>query len=635
MCGIAGIYSLKHTPIPDAWIGNALTQLNKRGPDNTAFYNIGSALLGHARLSIIDTSASANQPFTEETERYTIIFNGEIFNFQSLRKDLESKGYHFKTSGDTEVLLKLFMHYGKDCQNMLNGFWAFAIYNHITKDIFISKDRYGIKPLYFAIENDHCFFASEMKAMFQFPFDKQIDREALSTYFQLNYIPGPLSIVKQIKKLLPGHYMEIKNGIVETHQYYKIPYDYQKIKANNEPYEQQKKRFLETFEDAVRLRLIADVPLGAFLSGGIDSSAVVSMATKHTPNLDTFSIGFAEQAFFDETEYAHLVAKKFNTNHTVFKLKNDDIYGSLHEILDYIDEPFADSSALLVNILSKYTRKKVTVALSGDAGDELFAGYNKHYGEWRTRNAGIVENTVSMLQPVWKSMPKSRHGKVGNIIRQLERFAIGMKLSPEERYWRWCSFLDEQQVKTLIHSNYHPNDKAVKAVKDSFLKYFTPNGDINDFLLADMNLVLPYDMLTKVDMMSMRNSLEVRVPFLDYRVVEFAFSIPESSKIDKSLKKKIVQDAFRDILPAELYNRPKKGFEVPLLQWFRTDLSAMINDKFLNDEIIKEEGILNVEATKELKRRLYSNNPGDVHAQIWAVIVFQHWYSQYKSFLKP
>jgi asparagine synthase (glutamine-hydrolysing) len=275
----------------------------------------------------------------------------------------------------------------------------------------------------------------------------------------------------------------------------------------------------------------------------------------------------------------------------------------------------------------------VTVALSGDAGDELFAGYNKHHGEYTIRNGGWKAQSVSLLRPVWKMLPKSRHGKFGNLFRQLERFALGMSLSQEERHWRWCCFLNDDEVRKLINSKYHPDPQIIKEVKASFLKYFTPGGDLNETLLADMNLVLPYDMLTKVDSMSMRNSLEVRVPFLDYRIVEFAFSLPVSSKIDNTIKKKIVQEAFREELPDELFNRPKRGFEVPLLQWFRTDLKGDILNKYLNQAAIKEAGIFNENAIESIKKRLFSNDPGDVHAQIWALIVFQNWLEKYRSYI--
>ena len=302
---------------------------------------------------------------------------------------------------------------------------------------------------------------------------------------------------------------------------------------------------------------------------------------------------------------------------------------SLNELLEYTDEPFADSSALLVNILSKFTRKHVTVALSGDAGDELFAGYNKHYGEWQMRNGSWQANVIHLLQPVWQSLPKSRGGGIANKIRQLERFSNGMDLTPAERWWRWCCINDLDFVDKLLNDKVDASMAEIIETRQYFSSKVQFDGTLNDDLLADVGMVLPYDMLVKVDRMSMRNSLEVRVPFLDYRIVEFAFSLPVSSKINGNIKKKIVQDAFREILPKELYNRPKKGFEVPLLQWFKTDLKDKILNDWLSDEYIKAQGIFNVETIQQLKLQMLSNNPGDVHAQIWALIVFQNFWRKY------
>jgi asparagine synthase (glutamine-hydrolysing) len=631
MCGIAGAYSFKNKIISDEWLQNAATSLNKRGPDNQNFVSIGNCSLVHARLSIIDTSESANQPIYDATGRYAIIFNGEIFNYQEIKKELEQKGVQFKTQSDTEVLLYAYIQFGETFLHKLNGFFAFAIFDKLEDSMFIACDRFGIKPLYYYSDDDYFFFGSELKTITQFPVNKEINWSSVAAYFQLNYIPGKNSIFKNIQRLEPGHQIFIHNSEILIKQWYTIPYNALKAEQNQLSYDEQQKKLVELMDDSVRLRLISDVPLGAFLSGGIDSSVVTAMAARHTKHLNTFSIGFEGNSFFDETPYANLVAKHFNTNHTVFKLKNDDLFESLNELLEYTDEPFADSSALLVNILSKFTRKHVTVALSGDAGDELFAGYNKHYGEWQMRNGSWQANVIHLLQPVWQSLPKSRGGGIANKIRQLERFSNGMDLTPAERWWRWCCINDLDFVDKLLNDKVDASIAEIIETRQYFSSKVQFDGTLNDDLLADVGMVLPYDMLVKVDRMSMRNSLEVRVPFLDYRIVEFAFSLPVSSKINGNIKKKIVQDAFREILPKELYNRPKKGFEVPLLQWFKTDLKDKILNDWLSDEYIKAQGIFNVETIQQLKLQMLSNNPGDVHAQIWALIVFQNFWRKYMT----
>lgn len=627
MCGITGIVDLYDKGNNFETVHNALNTLNRRGPDNQSVFKNNRVAFGHARLSIQDTSSAAHQPFVDETNRYTIIFNGEIFNYNQLKKIIEEKGIKLRTTSDTEVLLYLYILHGKDCLQLLNGFWAFAIYDNISQDVFMSRDRFGIKPFYYTIHNGSFYFGSEMKAMFSYPIPKVIDKEALHLYFRLNYIPGPLSIIQNVKKLLPGSYITIKAEKVCIETYYEIPYDGTSKQYTKLNYEEQKSKLVELMDDAVKLRLISDVPLGAFLSGGIDSSAVVALASRHQKKLNTFSIGFQDAGFFDETKYAELVAKKYDTNHTVFKLDNADLNQSMHETLDYIDEPFADSSALLVNILSRHTRKHVTVALSGDGGDELFAGYNKHKAEWIVRNPSLRNTLVTALHPLWSALPKSRDGKFSNLMRQLERFAEGSKLSAAERYFRWCCIMDKNAVDSLLLDS--SDNLALNEIISGFTKHIKDKGEFNDILLADVKLVLPYDMLTKVDMMSMRNSLEVRVPFLDYRVMEFAFSLPETSKIDATMKKKIVQDAFRELLPQELYNRPKRGFEVPLLQWFRTDLKDKILNDYLNEEFIIEQGIFNIEAIRKIKTQLFSNNVGDAQRITWSLVVFQQWYKKY------
>ncbi|HEY0768767.1 MAG TPA: asparagine synthase C-terminal domain-containing protein, partial [Sphingobacteriaceae bacterium] len=392
-------------------------------------------------------------------------------------------------------------------------------------------------------------------------------------------------------------------------------------------YDDAKEKLKSLLEESVKRRLVADVPLGAFLSGGIDSSVVTALASKHKPDLHTFSIGFKDEKFFDETEYAKLVAKHFNTRHTVFSLTNDDLYAHVTDILNYIDEPFADSSAINVFILSKETRKYATVALSGDGADELLAGYNKHAAFYRTLHPGLKENAATALLPLLKLLPQSRNGAISNKIRQLVRFGEGTKLSPPERYWRWASFASEEEASQLLNESVGRNflnDYFTR--KSQLLKDIPVNYCMNDILLADVNVVLPNDMLTKVDLMSMAQGLEVRVPFLDVNVVNFIFSLPADFKINSSLRKRILQDAFRDVLPQELFNRPKKGFEVPLLKWFRKEMKSLITDDLLSKKFIEEQNIFNYVEIEKLKKQLFSNNPGDVHARIWGLIVFQWWW---------
>jgi asparagine synthase (glutamine-hydrolysing) len=627
MCGING--ALAFTNEGKKFISNigpATNELKRRGPDGSAVFTNDLLALGHCRLSIIDTSAIANQPMYADNGRYVIVFNGEILNFQELRQSF-LKDEMFQTHSDTEVFLKLFIKLKAEAFKLLRGFFAAAIYDHHTNELFLVRDRFGKKPLLYYQSDDALVFASEMKSLFSFGIPKKINWNILPVYLQLNYIPQPYSMIEGVRKLNAGSYLKINGNSVEEHRYYHLetkPSEYNLIS-----YDDAQKKLIELMDESVRLRLIADVPLGAFLSGGIDSSVVVALASQHTKHLSTFSIGYKDHPYFDETKYANLVAKKWDTDHTVFSLSNNDFLEHVFDVLDYIDEPFADSSAIPQFILSHYTRKHVTVALSGDGGDEVFAGYNKHGAEWDIRNQDWKGKAVAALSPIWKTLPKSRSNKITNLFRQLNRYSIASNLSYNERYWQLASFQTKTEAREYLKDDVLSKTDAL--LPDTIKKQFTSaiNGDFNDVLLADMNLVLIGDMLTKVDLMSMANSLEIRSPFLDQEVVDFAFGLPASYKISKGMKKRIVQDAFRSMLPAELYNRPKRGFEIPLLDWLRKELWQTIDGDLLSESFIREQNIFDALAIKNLKSKLKSSNPGDSHAIIWAIIVFQYWWKKY------
>jgi asparagine synthase (glutamine-hydrolysing) len=345
--------------------------------------------------------------------------------------------------------------------------------------------------------------------------------------------------------------------------------------------------------------------------------------------LNTFSIGFKDEQYFDETQFAELVATKFKTNHATFRLGFDDYLSHIYNVLNYFDEPFGDSASVPEFILCMEARKHVTVAVSGDGADEVFAGYNKHYAEWQARKKSLAGSLVKMGYPFWKIMPMSRNNRFSNLFRQLHRYAEGAGLSLKERYWHWASTFQDGDIDKLIakQTSDKINEAVIDSVKDKYLSGI--NNDFNSVLKADMDLVLIGDMLVKVDLMSMANSLEVRSPFLDHHVVEFAFSLPSEYKINKTGRKKIVKDAFRNILPPEIYNRGKRGFEIPMLKWFREELHTYIFDDLLNEKFVKDQGIFNPEFVSCMKKQLYSNAPGNIVAQLWVLIVFQHWYKKY------
>jgi asparagine synthase (glutamine-hydrolysing) len=624
MCGITGAYAFNEQGKQSfKFTKKAIESLNLRGPDANGIYQNGNVSLGHTRLSIIDTTDAGKQPFIDKTGRYVLIFNGEFYNYKEHKLLLEQEGIEFKSTSDTEVLLHLLIKYKEKALEKVNGCFSIGFYDNQTEELLLARDRMGINPLMFYKDENRLIFGSELKALMSYDIPRKIDYSTLYAYLQLNYVPGTHSMLQGVEKLKPGNYMLVSPKGIQTNSYYII----KQSEPINLSYDDAKKTLKELLDNAVKRRLVADVPLGAFLSGGIDSSVIVALASQHTPHLNTFSIVFKDEPFFDETHYAELVANKFKTNHTVFSLSNDDLLHNLPSVLDYLDEPFADSSAIAVHILSMHTRKTATVALSGDGADEMFAGYNKHFAHYKAAHGGIKIKMIEMASPFWKILPKSRNSKLGNLFRQFERFSNGLKLNQIDRYWAWASIGTEDYAKKILLKEQDPFEFNTR--KSNLLQNNRNQSEINNVLFNDMQMVLPNDMLTKVDLMSMANSLEVRTPFLDHTVVDFAFSLPDSYKITSDIKKRILQDTYRDVLPEELYKRPKHGFEVPLLKWFRNELWTWIDKDLLSESYIKEQQIFNYPEIAALKKQLNSANPADSAARIWALSVFQNWYKNY------
>jgi asparagine synthase (glutamine-hydrolysing) len=631
MCGITGIlaFTEEGKKYLDK-IDDAVKSLHHRGPDGSGVFRHGNVALGHTRLAIIDTSDAAAQPFTSSDGRYTIVFNGEIFNYKELRAELEKEGCTFRSRSDTEVLLTLYAKEGDNFLNKLNGFFAFAIYDSENSSIFLARDRYGEKPLYWGYsENSNAFyFASELRALYKLGVKPRLDHSALYAYLQLNYIPParPWSIDYRIRQLKCGTTALVKNG--EKHPEIHLS-DWYKHDAEPTPpdYESSKSQLRAILDAAVQRRLISDVPIGSFLSGGVDSSIVSALAIRYKPKLQTFSIGFADEPYFDETEFAQKVAKHIGSQHHVFKLTNVDLLETLHVFLNNLDEPFADSSALAVNALAKYTKKHVTVALSGDGADELFGGYNKHAAEFRAREKSISNSLIKAGSFLWHALPASRNSEFGNRIRQLRKFSSGLKLNSKDRYWLWATLASQREVSSLWRGGaelYSSFDHQKKYLLDGIQN----NEDMNEVFRKDVEMVLEGDMLVKTDRMSMQHGLEVRSPFLDHDVMEFAMSLPSEYKINRHERKRILKDACRDLLPPEIFTRKKQGFEVPLLKWFRGDLRGMI-DELLDEKFLKEQNLFNPEEVKNIRKQLHSNDPGDSAARIWGLIVFQSWWKKY------
>ncbi|MFD2514541.1 asparagine synthase (glutamine-hydrolyzing) [Pontibacter locisalis] len=634
MCGLTGAFAFTEAgAVALERLQMASDALQHRGADASGMFVQDQVGIAHKRLSVIAPTADADQPFTDSQGRFTVVLNGEIFNYQKLRTDLQAKGVEFRTASDTEVVLQLYKREGQDFLKKLRGFFALAIYDSRDKSLFLARDRFGEKPLLYYKDGDKFLFGSELAALLELGVPRELDYTSLYQYLQLTYVPAPASMLKGVKKLLPGHSLFVKDGKVHSSMWYRLPFDPDKAAHNRLPYKQQQAKLYQLLEQAVSDRLTADVPVGAFLSGGIDSSIVVALAAQQVDKLQTFSVGFPGHPYFDETKYAQLVARKYNTSHTEVLLTSNDLYDGLYGMLDSMSEPFADSSALAVYSLSKQVGQKLKAVLSGDGADELFAGYNKHLAEYKVITENTGASAIKRMKFLWDVLPKSRNSFTSNKVRQLQRFAEGAGLAPHNRYWFWATWQKEDEALMLLN----PENRSAAASrlyiarKSRLLDCLDKKPyDLNSVLCADWNLVLANDMLPKIDLMGMSNGLEVRSPFLDHRLVKFAFSLPSSSKIDGAKRKRILLDTFKDVLPVELQKRQKQGFEVPLRSFLISEGSELLSE-LLADDFVKEQGIFDVHQVQKIRKSILSGNSAAAYTTVWSLIIFQYWWKRHMT----
>ncbi|MFZ4403299.1 MAG: asparagine synthase (glutamine-hydrolyzing) [Pseudobdellovibrionaceae bacterium] len=620
MCGITGHYhSKKDFQINPLEVNNAVQQLKKRGPDSQSVRILPGIGLGHSRLQIIDLNAISNQPMSDQSGRYTIVFNGEIFNYKDLRKELN---INFKTQSDTEVLLYAYIKWGPACLERLNGFFAFVVYDNQEHSIFAALDRFGIKPFLYSQNKDSFYFASELKALSCFPIDKNISTSAINAFMNLTYIPGEQSIFINTKRLLPGHFLYLNKEDLKVQAYTSLD----TVKPSKISFNDSKEVLMNLAQSATNYWIESDAPLGAFLSGGIDSSIVVALASQKISDLKTFSVTFPDSPFHNEGPFAASVAKRYGTVHTEIPLTTVDLYSCVDKVLNYLDEPFADSSAIPTFALSEQVRKHVTVALSGDGADEVFGGYEKHKAEFYAQQMHIFSGLAKVLEPLSYLTPESRDSYLTNKLRKINRFTQGLAMKESDRYLKWCSFTNKDLLKNLLQNQW----------QDDSWKEFLPfdkNSDwqgINKTLYKDTLMVLPNDMLTKVDMMSMANSIEVRPLLLDHRIVDFAFSLPSDYKVNFKNKKYLLLETFKHLLPSEVYSRPKHGFSIELMPFFRGSFWEQLNDIYLSERLIKEQNIFDWKTVESLLKEIKSGSTKDLQAITWSLVTFQNFWLKYK-----
>jgi asparagine synthase (glutamine-hydrolysing) len=559
-----------------------------------------------------------------------MVFNGEIYNFLSLRTELEAKGHRFSSRTDGETIIHLYEEEGVEAVKKLVGMFAFAMWDEKKHLLLLARDPIGIKPLVYSFGYGNLTFASEIKAVLQ---DEDVrndmDWDALGLYLTLNYIPAPYTIFKGIRKLKSGHILTWQNGIITEREYWQTGSSAATPDTDivNE-LESLKSSLFNGLDDAVRMQMVADVPVGAFLSGGIDSSVIVGLMARHSSRpVKTYTIGYDDMPMFDETAYARDVASLYRTDHHEIKLSSKDMISSIPHVLEVFDEPFGDSSALPTFIVSRETARDVKVALSGDGGDELFAGYRMYRGEaWYTkyrRIPSIIRERA--IEPIFSSLSDSRDSTVAEYTRRAKKFIRGAKDSFEDRFFAWNELFSTETKRELVMNDGFDHDLGKKILSGRLNER---NDDpINRMLYADLKESLPGDMLRKVDAMSMAHSLEVRVPLLDHRLCNLAFSMNGEWKIRNGKAKYIFMEAFRDLLPSSLHNRPKWGFEIPISKWLKSDLYYLIEEN-LSQARITEQGIFHYPLIRRLIDDLMSNR-SDTSWQLWNLIVFQVWHARY------
>lgn len=622
MCGINGHIQFKNTKSPEEMqdlVHRMNEQIIHRGPDHEGLYSDEHCALGMRRLSIIDLQGG-NQPIWNEDHTKVIVFNGEIYNYRELKEKLISKGHIFQTETDTEVIIVAYDEYGADCFDMLEGMFALAIYDTKEKIWIIARDRAGEKPLYYYTDNDSFSFASELKSLSRTGLiNKKIDVSALSTYFQLTYIPAPKTIYENVFKLMPGSFLTIsESGEIKESKYWTL-LPHGDIERYHD-YTYCRKALRHKLFKSIERCMISDVPLGAFLSGGFDSSIVVGIMS-HISNkpINTFNIGFKEKQF-DESELAEIVAKKNNTHHTKLMLDWDEVLKDIDHVLENIDEPFADSSLIATYAVSRLTKQHVTVALTGDAGDELFAGYDKYlgnyYGEKYRKIPGILRKGI--IEPIISKLPYDK-----TITRKLKKVITTAQMDDLSRaIWLMSlGFKDYELIKLCRNAD----TESLSFIRDQY--ELLDSADIQTRTqYVDFLTVLEGDMLTKVDRASMLTSLETRVPMLDKNLIELAFNLPTEYKISGKRRKIILKETFRDLLPNELFSAPKHGFGVPIGKWIEYDLRTQLN-KYLSKDFIGNQGLFDFNYINSLVND-HMNHKSNRYSELWTFFVFQNWYER-------
>ena len=624
MCGIVGIVRNDGKPVDEQLLGRMNNAIRHRGPDEDGFYINGSVGLAMRRLAIIDLK-SGQQPIHNQDRTSWIVFNGEIYNYLELREKLEKLGHTFYTNSDTEAIVHAYDEFGAECPNHLRGMFVFAIWNTAKQELFIARDRMGKKPLLYAEVNGQLVFGSEFSALLLHPdVSRDINPEALDYYLAFMCIPAPLTAYRAIKKLEPAHWLRWRNGNVELGCYWQPDFT-RKLDISEE---EAGERTIEILRDAVKVRLMSEVPLGAFLSGGIDSSAVVAlMSQESSERVKTFSIGFEEQDF-SELHHARRVAEHVGADHHEFIVRPDAVE-ILPMLVDHYGEPYADSSAVPTYYVARETRKHVTVALNGDGGDESFAGYERYIAMGLTEKYRKIPSFVreSLIRQAVDMIPTDPTRK--SKIKSAQRLLAVVARPRAGRYMKWMSVFDDELKEPLYTDSFRQETQGANAtgILENWFKRANGIGVVDTMLLTDQMTYLPNDLLVKVDIATMAVSLEARSPFLDHHVIEFAASLPQHLKLRRLTGKYLLKKVLRKLLPSENLTRRKMGFGVPIGHWFRGKMQPFLREVILSEKALGR-GLFKPDAVKQLVDQ-HVRAERDYSHQLWTLLMLELWFNRF------
>jgi len=622
MCGITGYYGLDDKQL----LVRMCATMEHRGPDDAGYYHGKNVGLAMRRLAVIDLK-TGNQPISNEGKDVWVVFNGEIYNYQTLRSDLEKSGHTFMTSSDTETIVHLYEDHGENFVDYLRGMFAIALWDEKRCRLILARDRIGEKPLFYSIRGDQIWFGSEIKTILETKNNRSVNHQAVCDYLATGFVTAPKTFYNEINKLPPGGLLVCDAAGIRLKQYWKLP---KPDRSKNVSFEEAETTLSSNLLNTIGLCLKSDVEVGAFLSGGIDSSVIVALIRKHNTHVQTFAVGYSGEAQgFNELRYAKQVARHLGTEHHELILSPQSSMDLLPKIIWHYDEPHGEPTSVLVYLLCQFTSKRVKVAVGGTGGDEIFYGYPKHSGIRLYQYYHLIPKVVRKLlvEKVIAQWPESTKGN--RFAKRAKRFIAGVDLPPEEAYISWVSLLQRDIRHEILAQNTvrEASDPSGEAFLHKYLVQSTQESMLDNIAELDISGYLPEYQLAYMDRMSMAHSLEVRAPFCDYKLIEYVTSLPSSFRLKGTRSKHILKEVAKKWLPRNIVERKKVGFDSPIGQWFKTDLRGFIK-KFLSEEQIAQTGLLNPEGVKNIINEHLSGKK-DYSLQLWSLIALEAWHRMY------